>query len=70
MTKNNDTCKINENRNAQSEQLKSRFSHLSNADLKFETGMENELLGRFESKLYEWHNEMIIITNRNKEVKG
>jgi hypothetical protein len=69
MNKNNGAFEIAGDRNAQSKQLKLRFAHLTISDLKFETGKEEELLGRFESKLNEWHNEMISIISKNQQEK-
>lgn len=54
---------------AESRLPQSKFAQLTHSDLKFESGKEKELLGRFESKLNEWHKEMIHIINKNNEEK-
>ena len=46
-----ETFKMTGNWEAQSKQLKTKFSQLTDADLKFETGKEAELLGRVQSRL-------------------
>ncbi len=46
-----DPFKITGNWADQSKQLKSKFSQLTDADLKFEAGQESELLSRVESRL-------------------
>lgn len=43
--------KITGNWAAQSEKLKQKFSQLTDADLKFETGKEGDMLSRVEKKL-------------------
>ena len=51
-TNNNaETFKITGDWTAQSKNLKERFSALTDADLKYEPGKENELVGRVESRL-------------------
>lgn len=45
----------------QSKQLKSRFSTLTDEDLKFESGKENELLSRVEKRLSKNRDEVIKI---------
>ena len=47
--------------NVQSKTLKSKFSSLTDEDLKFESGKENELLGRIESRLNKGRQEVINI---------
>jgi hypothetical protein len=49
--KNVETFKITGNWANQSKTLKGKFPQLTDADLKFETGKENELLGRVETRL-------------------
>jgi hypothetical protein len=45
------TFKITGDWNVQSEQLKQKFVQLTDADLKFEVGQEEDLLKRVEAKL-------------------
>lgn len=49
---------------AQSKQLKETFKQLNDADLKFETGKENELIRRVELKLNKKREEVISIINK------
>ena len=67
--KNNETFKIAGNWDDQSKQLKQKFSQLTDADLKFEAGKENELLGRLETKLNKKRDEVISIIRRGQEKK-
>ncbi len=61
--------KITGNWDAQSKQLKQKFSQLTDADLKFETGKENELLGRVETRLNKKREEVINIINKAQTEK-
>ena len=63
-TKSNEAFKITGNWNTQSKQLKSKFSQLTDSDLKFETGKENELLGRVETRLNKKRDEVINIIRK------
>lgn len=65
--KNNETFKIAGNWDDQSKQLKEKFTQLTDADLKFETGKENELLGRLETKLNKKREEVITIIKKGQE---
>jgi uncharacterized protein YjbJ (UPF0337 family) len=66
--KSTEAFKISKNWDAQSKQLKAKFSQLTDSDLKFEPGKENELLGRVESKLNKKRDEVInIIKNVQAE---
>ena len=47
----NDTFKIIGNWDVQSKKLKERFTELTDSDLKFEPGKENELVARIQSRL-------------------
>lgn len=69
MSKRNEDFKISGHRENQSSQLKSKFSQLTFSDLKFESGKEKELLGRFERQLNEWHSEMLNLINKSQERK-
>lgn len=61
--KSGDAFKITGNWDAQSKQLKSKYAQLTDADLKYEVGKENELLGRVEHRLNMKRNEVIEIIN-------
>ena len=61
-----DTFKVTGDWNAQSKTLKSKFSSLTDEDLKFETGKENELLGRLENKLNKKREEVINIIKKGQ----
>lgn len=67
--KNNETFKIAGNWDDQSKQLKEKFTQLTDADLKFETGKENELIGRLETKLNKKREEVISIIKKGQEEK-
>lgn len=56
--------KITGNWEKQSKQLKEKYSQLTDADLKFEPGKENELLTRVESRLNKKRDEVINIINK------
>jgi len=56
--------KVTGNWNEQSKVLKSKFSQLTDADLKFEAGKENEMLTRIESRLNKKREEVINIINK------
>jgi uncharacterized protein YjbJ (UPF0337 family) len=60
----NGAFKIGGSWTAQSKALKGKFTQLTDADLKFETGKENELLGRVESRLNKNREEVINIINK------
>jgi hypothetical protein len=50
-TKNQEDFKITGNWEHQSKELKTKYSQLTDEDLKFEPGKENELLSRVQSRL-------------------
>ena len=62
--KSNEAFKMTGNWNVQSKQLKSKFSQLTDSDLKFETGKENELLSRVERRLNKKRDEVINIIQK------
>lgn len=64
--KSHEPFKISGNWEAQSQQLKSKFKQLTDEDLKFEFGKEQELLSRVENKLHKRRDEVINILNSNK----
>jgi len=60
-----ESFKIAGNWNEQSKELKAKFSQLTDSDLKFETGKENELLQRIETRLNKNREEVIkLITKK------
>ncbi|HPH81660.1 MAG TPA: hypothetical protein PL185_03760 [Flavobacteriales bacterium] len=61
--------KISGDWNVQSKNLKEKFSSLTDADLKFETGKENELLTRIETKLNKKRDEVINIIKKGMSDK-
>lgn len=67
---NHQDFKVTGNWDSQSKQLKSQFSQLTDSDLKFESGQENEMLGRVETRLNKKRNEVIDILRKNQEEKA
>lgn len=65
-TKSNEAFTIKGNWADQAKQLKEKFSQLTDADLKFETGKENELLSRVESRLNKKREEVINIIKKGQ----
>lgn len=63
-SKNGDTFKITGDWTTQSKQLKEKYSQLTDADLKFETGKEEELLSRVETRLNKKREEVINILRK------
>lgn len=60
---NKETFKATGNWNAQSKELKSQFSQLTDEDLSLENGNENEMIKRVESRLNKNHDEVISLIN-------
>ncbi|MBL7883858.1 MAG: hypothetical protein JNL69_07295 [Bacteroidia bacterium] len=58
--------KIGGNWTAQSKQLQKQFPELTDADLKYESGQENDLLKRLETKLSKKRDEIINIVKKAK----
>lgn len=58
--------KITGNWANQSKELKNKFSQLTDEDLKFETGKENELLKRVENRLNKDRQEVINIIKKGQ----
>jgi uncharacterized protein YjbJ (UPF0337 family) len=56
--------KVTGNWENQSKQLKGKFSQLTDSDLKFEQGKENDLLERVEKRLNKNREEVINIINK------
>lgn len=59
-----ETFKITGDWTKQATQLKEKYTQLTDSDLKFEAGKENELLGRVETKLNKKREEVINIINK------
>jgi uncharacterized protein YjbJ (UPF0337 family) len=68
--KNEQPFKINGNWDDQSKQLKTQFPQLTDADLEFETGKEDELLTKVETRLNKDRKEVIGIIRKNQEEKA
>lgn len=62
--KKTESFKISGDWTKQSQQLKEKFNQLTDSDLKFETGKENELLQRVETRLNKKREEVINIINK------
>lgn len=56
-----ETIKLSGDWNAQSKELKTRYPQLTDADLNFEPGKENELISRVQSRLKKNHTEVVRI---------
>ena len=56
-----ETFKISGNWSAQSKQLKEKYPQLTDSDLKFEPGKEEELLTRLQSRLHKNRQEVIAV---------
>lgn len=59
-----ESFKISGNWTKQSQLLKEKFNQLTDSDLKFEPGKENELLQRVETRLNKKREEVINIINK------
>ena len=68
--KTDQSFKITGDWSKQSKQLREKYSQLTEEDVKFETGKENELLKRVESRLSKPRNEVINIINKEAPVKA
>lgn len=58
---------ITGNWETQAKNLKTKFSQLTDSDLKFETGKEQELLTRVETRLNKKREEVINIIKQNQQ---
>lgn len=67
--KNEDGFKMIGNWDEQSKLLKEKFSQLTDADLKFESGKENELLTRLETRLNKKREEVVNIIKKGQPEK-
>jgi len=61
--KQNETFKIKGNWDVQSKELKKKYPKLTDSDLKFETGKEEQLLKSVQSRLGKTREEVINIIN-------
>jgi uncharacterized protein YjbJ (UPF0337 family) len=68
--KNVEEFKITGNWENQAKALKEKFIQLTDSDLKFETGKENELLNRVETKLNKKREEVINIIRKSTSIKA
>jgi uncharacterized protein YjbJ (UPF0337 family) len=68
-SKTGDTFKITGNWATQSTELKAKFSQLTDEDLKFETGKEEEMLGRVQTRLNKNREEVIGIIKKGQTEK-
>ncbi len=64
-----ETFKIIGNWGDQSKKLKEKFSQLTDSDLKFETGKEDELLQRIETRLNKKRDEVVNILKKGQAEK-
>lgn len=68
--KTNEVFKITGDWAVQSKQLKEKFSQLTDSDLKFEPGKEQELIGRVETRLNKKREEVINILKKVQPQKS
>jgi len=66
-SKSGDTFKITGNWETQSKQIKQQFTQLTETDLKLETGKEEELLSRMQTRLGKNREEVIGIIKKTQE---
>jgi hypothetical protein len=64
--KTTESFKITGNWATQSKELKSKYAQLTDADLKFEAGKENDLLKRVETRLNKKREEVINIIKKGQ----
>jgi len=62
--KNSEPLKISGDWSQQADSLKEKFPQLTDSDLKFETGRENELVKRIELRLHKKKEEIINILRK------
>lgn len=68
-TKQNESFQMSGNWDAQSKQLKEKYAQLTDSDLKFETGKEEDLLKRIESRLNKKREEVVNIIRKGQTEK-
>lgn len=64
-----ETFKVVGNWDMQSQQLKKKFSQLTDSDLKLEVGKESELLGRIGKRLDKSHEDVIALIKKGQPEK-
>jgi uncharacterized protein YjbJ (UPF0337 family) len=69
-SKSTEPFKITGNWNAQSKILQEKFPQLTDADLKFETGKEEQILGRIEARIHKKREEVINIIKKGQPEKA
>jgi uncharacterized protein YjbJ (UPF0337 family) len=69
-SKANEKFEMTGNWETQAKELKKNYAQLTDADLKFEAGKENELLGRIETRLKKNREEVIGIIKKGQPAKG
>jgi hypothetical protein len=69
-TNNEEKFGITKNWDNQSKQLKEKYSDLTDADLKLETGKEEELISRLEKRLAKKREDVIAIIKKGQPLKG
>ncbi len=68
--KSKDEFKVTGNWNEQAKMLKEKYAQLTDADLKFEAGKENDLLFRIASRINKKRDEVINILKKCQTVKA
>lgn len=66
----NEKFQVTGNWDEQSKKLKEQYSQLTDADLKFETGKEHEMIGRVGSKLNKKREEVIDLIKQGQTEKA
>ncbi|WKK74743.2 hypothetical protein QYS49_24065 [Marivirga salinae] len=66
-SKSKDNFQISGDWDAQSQQLKSEYPQLTDSDLKYEKGKENEIIDRMENRLNKDRNTVLGIINDNQK---
>lgn len=69
-TKTDQSFKITGDWSKQSKLIKAKYAQLTDEDLKFESGKENDLLKRVESRLNKPREEVINIINKEAPAKA
>ncbi len=67
--KNTESFKFTGNWDTKSRELKTKFNRLTDSDLKFEIGKEEELLGRIQTRLNKNREEVIAIIKEGQLAK-
>lgn len=67
--KTGDTFKVTGNWETQSKALKTQFTQLTDSDVKFETGKEEELVSRLQTKLSKSREDVLAILKKTQTEK-